>query len=149
MLTSRKCPQCGSNLSFDALNGHCLRCLFELALQPDASFPPRIHQLLGSEETQDRIGRYNLLQQIGEGGCGIVYLAEQDKPVRRRVAVKVIKLGTDTKTVIERFDAERQAMALMDHPSIARVLDAGATDSGRPFFVMDLVRGIKITEFCD
>jgi len=102
-----------------------------------------------TEKPGDRIGRYKLLQQIGEGGCGVVYMAEQTEPVRRRVALKVIKLGMDTKQVIARFEAERQALALMDHPNIAKVLDAGATDTGRPYFVMELVRGIKITEFCD
>lgn len=102
-----------------------------------------------TEKPGDKIGRYKLLQQIGEGGCGVVYMAEQEEPVRRRVALKVIKLGMDTKQVIARFEAERQALAMMDHPNIARVLDAGATDSGRPFFVMELVRGTKITEFCD
>jgi serine/threonine protein kinase len=101
------------------------------------------------EKPGDRIGRYKLLQQIGEGGCGVVYMAEQEEPVHRRVALKVIKLGMDTKNVIARFEAERQALALMDHPNIARVLDAGATDTGRPYFVMELVRGVKITEFCD
>jgi eukaryotic-like serine/threonine-protein kinase len=95
------------------------------------------------------VGRYKLLQQIGEGGCGVVYMAEQEEPVRRRVALKVIKLGMDTKSVIARFEAERQALALMDHPNIAKVLDAGATEAGRPYFVMELVRGIKITEYCD
>ena len=102
-----------------------------------------------AEKPGDRIGRYKLLQQIGEGGCGIVYMAEQEEPVRRRVALKVIKLGMDTKQIIARFEAERQALAMMDHPNIAKVLDAGATESGRPFFVMELVRGIKITEYCD
>ncbi|HKI72835.1 MAG TPA: protein kinase, partial [Verrucomicrobiae bacterium] len=102
-----------------------------------------------TEKAGDRIGRYKLLQQIGEGGCGVVYMAEQEEPVRRRVALKVIKLGMDTKSVIARFEAERQALALMDHPDIARVLDAGATETGRPYFVMELVRGIKITEYCD
>jgi len=102
-----------------------------------------------TEKVGDRIGRYKLLQQIGEGGCGVVYMAEQEEPVRRRVALKVIKLGMDTKSVIARFEAERQALALMDHPNIAKVLDAGATETGRPFFVMELVRGIKITEYCD
>ena len=101
------------------------------------------------EKPGDRIGRYKLLQQIGEGGCGVVYMAEQEEPVRRRVALKVIKLGMDTKSVIARFEAERQALAMMDHPNIAKVLDAGATETGRPFFVMELVRGIKITEYCD
>ncbi len=95
------------------------------------------------------IGRYKLLQNIGEGGCGIVYMAEQQQPVVRRVALKIIKLGMDTKQVIARFEAERQALAMMDHPNIAKVFDAGATDTGRPYFVMELVRGIPITEFCD
>ena len=95
------------------------------------------------------IGPYKLLQRIGEGGCGAVYMAEQEKPVHRRVALKIIKLGMDTKSVVARFEAERQALALMDHPNIARVLDAGATETGRPYFVMELVRGIKITEYCD
>ena len=99
------------------------------------------------QKAGDRIGRYKLLQQIGEGGCGVVYMAEQEEPVRRRVALKVIKLGMDTKSVIARFEAERQALALMDHPNIAKVLDAGATETGRPYFVMELVRGIKITEY--
>ncbi len=102
-----------------------------------------------TERPGDLIGRYKLLQQIGEGGCGVVYMADQEKPVRRRVALKVIKLGMDTKQVIARFEAERQALALMDHPNIAKVLDAGATETGRPYFVMELVRGVKITDFCD
>jgi WD40 repeat protein/serine/threonine protein kinase len=95
------------------------------------------------------IGPYKLLQQIGEGGMGVVYLAEQNEPVRRRVALKIIKPGLDSAQVIARFEAERQALALMDHPHIARVLDAGTTDSGRPFFVMELVKGTPVTEFCD
>jgi len=95
------------------------------------------------------IGRYKLLQKIGEGGYGVVYMAEQEQPVRRRVALKVIKLGMDTKNVIARFEAERQALAMMDHPNIAQVFDAGATETGRPFFVMELVNGVKITEYCD
>jgi tetratricopeptide (TPR) repeat protein/tRNA A-37 threonylcarbamoyl transferase component Bud32 len=102
-----------------------------------------------AEKAGDRIGRYKLLQQIGEGGCGVVYMAEQEEPVRRRVALKIIKLGMDTKQVIARFQAERQALALMDHANIAKVFDAGATNTGRPFFVMELVRGVKITEYCD
>src|ERR1043165_3730821 len=102
-----------------------------------------------SEKPGDRIGRYKLLQEIGEGGCGVVYMAEQDQPIRRRVALKIIKLGMDTKNVIARFEAERQALAMMDHPNIARVLDAGATETGRPYFVMELVYGVKITDYCD
>ena len=95
------------------------------------------------------IGPYKLLEQIGEGGMGIVYMAEQTQPVRRKVALKIIKPGMDTRQVIARFEAERQALAIMDHPNIAKVLDAGATESGRPYFVMELVRGIPITEYCD
>jgi serine/threonine protein kinase len=95
------------------------------------------------------IGRYKLREKIGEGGCGVVYVAEQEEPVRRKVALKVIKLGMDTKNVIARFEAERQALAMMDHPNIAKVLDGGATETGRPYFVMELVRGIKITDYCD
>jgi len=102
-----------------------------------------------TQKPGDKIGHYKLLQQIGEGGCGVVYMAEQEEPVRRMVALKVIKLGMDTKQVIARFEAERQALALMDHPNIAKVLEAGATDTGRPYFVMELVRGIKITDYCD
>ena len=102
-----------------------------------------------TEKPGDRIGRYKLLEKIGEGGMGVVYMAEQEEPVRRRVALKIIKLGMDTQQVVARFEAERQALALMDHPNIAKVLDAGATDTGRPYFVMELVQGVPITEFCD
>ena len=102
-----------------------------------------------TERPGSQIGPYKLLEQIGEGGFGVVFMAEQQRPVRRRVALKVIKPGMDTRQVIARFEAERQALALMDHPNIARVLDAGATESGRPYFVMELVRGIPLSEFCD
>ncbi len=108
-----------------------------------------IHGTPTIEKAGDRIGRYKLLQQIGEGGWGTVFMAEQEEPVRRRVALKIVKPGMDTKSVIARFEAERQALAMMDHPSIAHVFDAGATQNGRPFFVMELVRGNKITEYCD
>lgn len=95
------------------------------------------------------LGRYRLLERIGEGGCGVVYVAEQSEPVRRRVAVKVIKLGMDTRQVILRFEAERQALALMDHPNIAKVLDGGASETGRPYFAMELVRGVPMTQYCN
>ncbi len=95
------------------------------------------------------IGPYKLLQQIGEGGMGVVYMAEQQEPVRRKVALKIIKPGMDSQQVIARFEAERQALSLMDHPNIARVLDANTTESGRPYFVMELVHGVPITRFCD
>jgi serine/threonine protein kinase/tetratricopeptide (TPR) repeat protein len=102
-----------------------------------------------AEQVGALVGPYRLLEQIGEGGFGLVFVAEQQKPVKRRVALKLIKPGMDTRDVIARFEAERQALALMDHPNIARVLDAGATDSGRPYFVMELVHGIPITDYCD
>jgi serine/threonine protein kinase len=101
------------------------------------------------EQPGTLIGRYKLLEQVGEGGMGVVYVAEQTEPVRRRVALKIIKPGMDTKQVIARFEAERQALAMMDHSNIARVLDAGTTEAGRPYFVMELVRGMPITEYCD
>jgi len=103
----------------------------------------------GIEKPGDRIGRYTLREQIGEGGCGVVYAAEQEEPVRRKVALKVIKLGMDTKNVVARFEAERQALAMMDHPNIAKVLDAGATETGRPYFVMELVHGCRVTDYCN
>ena len=120
-------------------------------LESPASGPAGTDRItpIRTEKVGDRIGRYKLLQQIGEGGCGVVYMAEQEEPVHRQVALKVIKLGMDTKQVIARFEAERQALAMMDHPNIAKVLDAGATETGRPYFVMELVRGIKITDYCD
>ena len=104
---------------------------------------------VAEEQAGTLISHFKILEKIGEGGCGVVYLAEQQAPIRRRVAMKIIKLGMDTKAVIARFGQERQALALMDHPSIARVLDAGATETGRPYFVMELVRGMRITDYCD
>jgi WD40 repeat protein len=112
------------------------------AIKPDPSHAQ-------DEVVGKTIGRYKVLEKLGEGGCGVVYVAEQTEPVRRRVALKVIKLGMDTRQVVARFEAERQALAMMDHPNIAKVLDAGATENGRPYFVMELVRGIKITAYCD
>jgi WD40 repeat protein/serine/threonine protein kinase len=104
---------------------------------------------LAEEAVGQTLGYYKLLEKLGEGGCGVVYVAEQTEPVRRRVALKVIKLGMDTRQVVARFEAERQALAMMDHPNIAKVLDAGTTTTGRPYFVMELVRGVKITDYCD
>jgi eukaryotic-like serine/threonine-protein kinase len=125
--------------------------LLDLPLAVDAGDDAATHGLTppGEEPLGSRIGRYKLLQKLGEGGCGVVYLAEQEEPVRRRVALKIIKLGMETKSVIARFEAERQALAMMDHPHIARVFDAGATDRGPPYFVMELVTGVKITTYCD
>ncbi len=115
--------------------------------------PPAAEPLTTDEPIQEGpgtiFGPYKLLQQIGEGGFGLVFLAEQQEPVRRKVAVKILKPGMDTRHLIARFEAERQALALMDHPNIARVIDAGETRSGRPHFVMELVRGLSITDYCD
>ncbi|MBI2927181.1 MAG: serine/threonine protein kinase [Verrucomicrobia bacterium] len=112
-------------------------------LKPPSDDPP------ASEGPGTVIGHYKLLQLLGEGGFGRVYMAEQLEPVRRKVALKIIKLGMDTREVIARFEAERQALAMMDHPNIAKVFDAGATETGQPYFVMELVRGVPITQYCD
>lgn len=126
---------------------------FETGMELIEGDPLAEEEELSESKTEDRtgqrIGRYLLIERIGEGGCGVVYLAEQRDPVRRMVALKVIRLGMDTERVIARFEAERQSLALMDHPNIARVLDAGATETGRPYFVMEWVRGPRITEYCD
>jgi WD40 repeat protein/serine/threonine protein kinase len=161
------------NEALDRPNGRDREVFLDRACQGDAEMRARVETLLRAHEQADgflespapalsapdgpssaevpgtAIGLYKLLEQIGEGGMGIVYLAEQTQPVRRRVALKLIKPGMDTRQVIARFEAERQALALMDHPNIARVFDAGATESGRPYFVMELVRGVPITDYCD
>jgi serine/threonine protein kinase/tetratricopeptide (TPR) repeat protein len=132
---------------------------------PDSFLAQTLHHLLGTVDTPadgqatfdqgelealgTRIGPYKLQEKIGEGGFGVVYLAQQERPIHRRVALKVIKPGMDTRQVVARFEAERQALALMDHPGIAKVFDGGATQSGRPYFVMELVQGVPITQFCD
>jgi WD40 repeat protein/serine/threonine protein kinase len=110
---------------------------------------PRLVALCQREPPGTEVGPYTLLEEIGEGGMGVVYLAQQHEPVRRQVALKIIKPGMDTRDVVTRFEAERQALALMDHPCIAKVYDAGATDAGRPYFVMELVKGIPIAQYCD
>src|SRR5271169_4903397 len=124
----------------------------DLGLVADAS-PSGLSSTVGmdavAEEPGTVIGPYKLLEQIGEGGFGIVYMADQQSPVRRRVALKIVKPGMDSRQVLARFKAELQALALMDHPNIARVLHAGSTDSGRPYFVMELIRGVPITDYCD
>jgi serine/threonine protein kinase len=117
--------------------------------QPAATIGDGRARAVPGEKPGDLIDRYRLLQKIGEGGCGVVFVAQQQEPVQRRVALKVVKPGMDTKIVIARFGAERQALALMDHPNIAHVFDAGATEGGRPYFVMELVEGLKITDYCD
>ena len=121
----------------------------EFLQAPPSGLAPTIEQPAVAEGPGTAIGPYKLLQQIGEGGFGVVYMAEQERPVRRKVALKIIKPGMDTKEVIARFEVEEQALALMDHPNIAHVFDAGATESGRPYFVMELVKGIPITDYCD
>ncbi len=167
MGNTRICSTCGAELLENALEGLCPRCVGKMviggilpggpvapvaessALQAGVQATLSTEAMPVTEKIGDKIGHYKLLQQIGEGGCGVVYMAEQEEPLRRRVAFKVIKLGMDTRQVIARFEAERQALALMDHPNIAKVLDAGATETGRPYFVMELVRGIRITDYCD
>ncbi len=164
MADNERCPTCGQELLAGTRRSPGDAGLPREGIKPAAagSLDPG-----GSEETDapggtgsalsqaiiegpgSHIGPYRLLQEIGEGGMGVVYMADQEKPVRRRVALKIIKPGMDTSQVIARFEAERQALALMDHQHIAKVLDAGATETGRPYFVMELVRGVPITEYCD
>ena len=146
---------CGNNAALRNSIHNLLECHSEagqlLFLQEDRSFAENnpTPAPVQTEKPGDMIDRYQLIEQIGEGGFGVVYLAEQKKPMVRRVALKIIKLGMDTREVIARFDAERQALARMDHPNIAKVLDAGATETGRPYFVMEHVPGEPITKFCD
>ncbi len=131
----------------------CPQCLLELGFDtgPNDGMTPNEPSASDAAPAtiEPGVDRYKLLQKIGEGGFGVVYMAAQEEPIRRRVALKVIKLGMDTRSVIARFEAERQALAMMDHPNIAKVLDAGQTDTGRPYFVMELVQGVRITDFCD
>lgn len=164
-MTKQLCPDCGKPLPAEAPAGMCPSCLLRLGVrtaEPSpleaTGVPPSANPITAASEGQSPltaekegtlIGRYRLLEAIGEGGFGTVWLAEQTAPVRRKVALKIIKLGMDTKEVVARFEAERQALALMDHPNIARVFDGGATDSGRPYFVMELVKGVRITDYCD
>src|SRR5215475_533077 len=136
MHKNKVCSECGNPLPKEGLETPCPLCAFRGALALSAA-------------DLSQVGNYQLLSKIGEGGSGTVYLAEQAEPIRRRVALKIVKLGMDTRQVIARFEMERHTLALMDHPNIARVLDAGASESGRPFFVMELVSGLRITDFCD
>src|SRR5262249_53621207 len=115
------------------------------ALPPSAT----VEEVPTTERPGTVIGSYKLIEPIGEGGMGLVFVAEQQQPIRRKVALKVLKPGMDTRQVVARFEAERQALGLMDHPNIAHVFDGGATASGRPYFVMELVRGVPVTDFCD
>lgn len=139
----RECPDRKMRLEVESL--------LKSNQRPDSIFADTVGMAvpIDDEGVGSVIDHYKLLEQIGEGGCGVVYVAQQTKPVRRRIALKVIKLGMDTKQVVARFEAERQALAVMEHPNIATVFDAGATRSGRPYFVMELVRGVRITDYCD
>ncbi len=145
------CPVCNQDLPEGVSPERCPLCLLRLALgEPvSAEGETEIREVVPREELGSLIDRYKLLCEIGEGGFGIVYLAQQTEPVRRKVALKVIKPGMDTREVVARFEAERQALAMMDHPNIARVFDGGTTASGRPYFVMELVDGIPLTKYCD
>jgi serine/threonine protein kinase len=149
MSQEKQCPRCGSVLPSGTPEGQCPRCIMQLVAAPEAGDGDILAPSTPIEGPGTVIGPYKLLEKIGEGGMAVVYMAEQERPLRRRVALKVIKLGMDTRQVVARFDAERQALAIMDHPNIARVFDAGATETGRPYFVMELVRGVSITEYCD
>jgi eukaryotic-like serine/threonine-protein kinase len=155
MTAAARCPRCGARLEVDPVNGACPVCLLNLALAPASAATgesssnqgTRVQPAAGSHP--QRIGPYRILNVLGQGGMGVVYLAEQDHSIRRKVALKLIKLGMDTREVIARFNTERQALALMSHPNIARVFDAGSSDEGRPYFVMEYVAGIPITDYCD
>jgi serine/threonine protein kinase len=131
------------------LRAHECTAFMDSSPEAAGNFRAQVTERPRSERSGDQIGPYKLCEQIGEGGFGTVWMAEQAQPVRRQVALKIIKQGMDTKEVIARFEQERQALAMMDHPHIAKVFDAGATELGRPFFVMELVRGVKITDYCD
>jgi len=136
---------------FDAEPENLDRLVFEILGEPEAEEDSSTAVTKDGilEQPGGQIGRYKLLNILGEGGMGIVYLAEQQQPIKRRVALKVIKPGMDSKRVVARFEAERQALALLDHPNIAHVHDAGTTEAGRPYFVMEYVKGLPITEYCD
>ena len=142
-----KCSRCGAPLAADVPGSPCLRCLLEFGLKRDE--PPDAAGNPPPPDETDEFPGYQILERIGEGGCGVVCRAAQLGPVQREVAIKVIKLGMDSRAVLTRFAAERQALALMDHPNIARVFDAGVTGRGRPFIVMELVSGERITDYCD
>ena len=143
------CSECGTELPAGSSRlGVCPKCLLGLGVDK-AEGPTTV--TLSSPEVQagQWFGTYRVVRLLGEGGMGIVFLAEQEEPIRRRVALKVIKLGMDTRELIARFESERQALALMDHPNIARVFDAGVSQGGRPYFVMEYVAGVPITRYCD
>ena len=147
-----KCPSCGASMEAGPLGGTCPACLLGSAIDT-VSIPEDLAPEGGAENpllpADDRFGSYELIRVIGQGGMGVVYLARQTQPITREVALKVIKAGIDSKEILARFDLERQALALMDHPNIARVYDAGSSAKGRPYVAMEYVHGIPITEYCD
>src|ERR1051326_3638540 len=152
MVLMPNCPQCGAELDSGGPAGLCPQCLilgaFESSVDAEESGTQTIDTATGATGDDD-FGRYQLLRPLGEGGMGTVYLAEQHAPIRRWVALKVVKLGMDTAQVLARFSNERQALAMMDHPNIAQIFDAGATPKGRPYFVMEYIEGAPITQHCD
>src|SRR5215471_3496901 len=146
------CPQCGEQFGSGDPAGLCSKCLILGVFDSSLGAEESGTQTIGTATVtayDDDFGRYRILRPLGEGGMGTVYLAEQLEPIRRRVALKVVKLGMDTAQVLARFDNERQALAMMDHPNIARIFDAGATGKGRPYFVMEYIEGVPITQYCD
>jgi WD40 repeat protein/serine/threonine protein kinase len=147
MAKKDRCRQCDAQVSGSTPYGLCPKCLIKVGFEGDSNNTVEESPLI--EGPGATIGRYKLLELIGEGGMGLVYLAEQKEPVRRRVALKIVKLGMDTKQVVARFEAERQTLAVLEHPNIAHVFDAGTTDTGRPYFVMEYVKGMSITRYCD
>ena len=146
------CPQCGQELGSGDPAGLCPQCLirgaFDSSVGADESGTQTIAAAVAANTDEDFV-RYHIIRPLGEGGMGTVYLAEQREPIRRTVALKVVKLGMDTSQVLARFANERQALAMMDHPNIARIFDAGATAKGRPYFVMEYIEGVPITQYCD
>jgi serine/threonine protein kinase/tetratricopeptide (TPR) repeat protein len=146
----KRCAQCGAELDARSPAGLCPACLMLEALETQATGPGATAPApAGASWEGDRFGAYRILRLIGEGGMGSVYLAEQTHPIQRQVALKVVKLGMDTRQVVARFESERQALALMDHPNIAHVYEAGTSEGGRPYFVMEYVDGVPITQYCD
>ena len=146
------CPQCGDELQAGDPAGLCPKCLIQGAFDSSVGAGESGTQSIDTVRAaprDDDFGRYHILRTLGEGGMGTVYLAEQREPIRRSVALKVVKLGMDTSQVLARFANERQALAMMDHPNIARIFDAGATPKGRPYFVMEYIEGVPITQYCD
>jgi non-specific serine/threonine protein kinase/serine/threonine-protein kinase len=145
------CPQCGEQSDTGDPGGLCPKCLilgaFDTSIGAEESATQTIAPAVAAGD--DDFGRYQILRPVGEGGMGTVYLAQQLEPIHRRVALKVVKLGMDTAQVLARFNNERQALAIMDHPNIAQIFDAGATTKGRPYFVMEYIEGPPITQYCD